>query len=97
MKIEDIATGEIIIPDPLFQSFIHLICGSDKQQSVTESNKGQVESNRIKENQVKSKKRHLIFGTNNREHRAPTEMNLRTSLVTCVSFANLTLIDFWKN
>lgn len=97
MKIEDIATGEIIIPDPLFQSFIHLICGSDKQQSVTELNKGQVESNRIKENQVKSKKRHLIFGRNNKEHRAPTEMNLKTNLVKCFSLANLTLIGFWKN
>ena len=37
LKIEDIAKGKILIPDPLLQFFTHLICGSDKRRGVTKS------------------------------------------------------------
>ena len=36
LNIEDIATGEIMVPDPLLQFFAHLICGSDERCGVTE-------------------------------------------------------------
>ena len=36
LKIEYIATGITMIPDPLLQFFTHLICGSDKQKGATE-------------------------------------------------------------
>ena len=44
LKIEDIANGEIMIPDPLLQFFTHLICGSDKRRGITESKKRRVEA-----------------------------------------------------
>lgn len=44
LNIEDIAKGEIMIPDPLLQFFTHLICGSDKRRGVKESKKCRVEA-----------------------------------------------------
>ena len=44
LNIEDIAKGEIMIPDPLLQFFTHLICGSDKRGGVKESKKCRVEA-----------------------------------------------------
>ena len=42
LKIEDIANGEIMIPDTFLQFFTHLICGSDKGKCVTESKKRRI-------------------------------------------------------